>query len=170
MSIEQVVALIVAVLGSGGLSSIVTNVMSTKRHKAETDQLRQQIEDSRADTKIKLDEHIQKQMMELSDTYKKQFDDRNAEIKELHKQNELLKKQVDDLSNQINQLMSWVVYDSMRYQEWLERELLQQNPNIQFPNFRKPPKFVQKYMDQDDDAPDVPPQGFNQDENNPPTV
>lgn len=170
MGIEQIAALLVAIIGSGGLSSIVTTVMTSKRHKAETDQLRQQIEDSRVDTKIKLDEHIQKQMMELSDTYRKQFDDRNAEIRELHKQNELMKKQVEDLSNQINQLMSWVVYDSMRYQEWLERELLQKEPGIQFPNFRKPPKFVQRFMDGDDDAPDVPPQGFTQDPNNPPTV
>jgi hypothetical protein len=50
----------------------------------------------------------------------------------------------------------------MRYQEWLETELLKRDPNIQFPKFRKPPKFVQKFMDENNDAPDIPPQGFTE--------
>ena len=161
MSIEQITTLIVAVIGSGGLSSVIASLLSAKKHRVETDQLRQQIQDAEANTKIKIDEHIHKQMLEITDTYKKEFENRSNEIDELRKQNELLTKQVKDLNSQIDQLMSWVVYDSMRYQEWLERELLQRDPTIQFPNFRKPPKFVQKYMDQDVDAPDTPPQGFS---------
>ena len=98
-------------------------------------------------------------MLELSDTYKKEFESRTEELKELRQQNELLeqrlKQQVGNLETQINQLMSWVVYDSMRYQEWLEKELLAREPNIQFPKFRKPPKFVQQFMDAENDAPDT---------------
>jgi LAS superfamily LD-carboxypeptidase LdcB len=162
MSIETITALIVAVIGSGGISTVITTILSAKKHRAETDQLRQQICDAQADTKIKIDEHIHKQMLEITETYKREFENRSDEINELREQNERLTKQVKDLNDQINQLMSWVVYDSMRYQEWLERELLQKDPNIQFPTFRKPPKFVQKYMDEYDDAPDTPPQGFTE--------
>ena len=158
---EQITTIILAVIGSGGLSSAVTSFLSRKKNAAEIDQLRQQITDNEADTKIKIDEHIQKQMLELSTTYKREFESRTAEIKELRKQNDLLKKQVTDLSNEINQLMSWVVYDSMRYQEWLENELLQREPNIQFPKFRKPPKFVQTFLDANSDAPDNPPHGYS---------
>lgn len=160
---EQITALIIAVLGSGGAGSIVASMLQRKKNVAEIEQLKQQIADSEADTKIKIDDHIQKRMIELSDTYKKEFESRTEELKELRTQNDLLKQQVTNLESQINQLMSWVVYDSMRYQEWLEKELLAREPNIQFPKFRKPPKFVQRFMDEDNDAPDIPPQGFTGD-------
>jgi LAS superfamily LD-carboxypeptidase LdcB len=160
---QQITTLIIAALGSGGLSSIVTGLLSHRKNVVEIEQLKQQISDNEADTQIKLNDHIQKQMMELSETYKHEFENRTEEIKELRKQNELLKTRVSDLSNQINQLMTWVAYDSMRYQEWLEAELLKRDPNIQFPKFRKPPKFVQKFMDENNDAPDAPPQGFTED-------
>lgn len=160
---EQITALIIAVLGSGGAGSIVASMLQRKKNVAEIEQLKQQIADSEADTKIKIDDHIQKRMIELSDTYKKEFESRTEELKELRTQNDLLKQQVTNLESQINQLMSWVVYDSMRYQEWLEKELLTREPNIQFPKFRKPPKFVQRFMDEDNDAPDTPPQAFTED-------
>lgn len=160
---EQITALIIAVLGSGGAGSVVASILQRKKNVAEIEQLKQQIADSEADTKIKIDDHIQKRMIELSDTYKKEFESRTEELKELRTQNDLLKQQVTNLESQINQLMSWVVYDSMRYQEWLEKELLSRAPDIQFPKFRKPPKFVQRFMDEDNDAPDTPPQAFTED-------
>jgi len=164
---EQITALIIAVLGSGGVGSVITTIFQRKKNAAEIEQLRQQVSDAEADTRIKIDDHIQKRMLELSDTYKKEFESRTEELKELRQQNELLeqrlKQQVGNLETQINQLMSWVVYDSMRYQEWLEKELLAREPNIQFPKFRKPPKFVQQFMDAENDAPDTPPQGFTED-------
>lgn len=165
MSIETITTLIVAIIGSGGISSVIASFLSAKRHKAEVEQLRQQIQDAEADTKIKIDEHIHQQMLSITETYKHEFDNRNDEIKQLREQNEALSKQVRDLNDQINQLMSWVVYDSMRYQEWLEHELLQRQPDIQFPKFRKPPKFVQNFMNKDSDAPDTPPQGFTEEQN-----
>ena len=160
---EQITALIIAVLGSGGVGSVIASIFQRKKNAAEIEQLRQQVSAAEADTKIKIDDHIQQRMLELSDTYKKEFESRTEELKELRTQNDLLKQQVTDLQSQINQLMSWVVYDSMRYQEWLEKELLAREPNIQFPKFRKPPKFVQRFMDEDNDAPDIPPQGFTGD-------
>ena len=160
---EQITALIIAVLGSGGVGSIVASIFQRKKNAAEIEQLRQQVSDAEADTRIKIDDHIQKRMLELSDTYKKEFESRTEELKELREQNDMLKQQVTNLESQINQLMSWVVYDSMRYQEWLEKELLSREPDIQFPKFRKPPKFVQRFRDEDIDAPDTPPQAFTED-------
>ena len=162
MNLEGLIGLVVAVIGSGGISSVITTILQAKKHTVETEQLRQQVEESRVETKIKLDEHFQEQMVQLTKTYQNEFENYRTEIENLRTQNQELAKQVTDLSAKINQLMSWVVYDSMRYQDWLEQELLKREPEIIFPTFRKPPKFVQSYMDDNDDAPDVPPIGYSE--------
>jgi hypothetical protein len=73
---------------------------------------------------------------------------------ELRKQNVQLMQQVDEFHKQINELntqidqfMSWFAYDMMGYQTWIEKELLKSNPNVQLPSYRKPPKFVQEYLE-----------------------
>ena len=165
----DITTIIVTIISSGGISSVIATVLATRKHKVEMEKLKQQVEDDKADTKIKIDEHVQKQMIELNNAYKQEFEERRNELDQLHATNTKLKKQVDILSTQISQLMSWVVYDSMRYQEWLEAELLKRDPDIQFPNFRKPPRFVYDYLSDDSDAPDSPPVVFtleNNDDNN----
>ena len=152
----DITAIIIAIVSSGGISSVIASLLAARKHKIEMEQLKQQVEDDKTDTKIKIDEHVQKQMLELNNAYKQEFEERRKELDQLHENNSNLKKQVDILSTQISQLMSWVVYDSMRYQEWLEAELLKRDPEIQFPNFRKPPKFVYDYLSDESDAPDSP--------------
>lgn len=161
----DIVALIVAIVGSGGISSGIATLLAARKHKVEIEQLRQQVEDSKADTKIKIDEHVQKQMIELNNTYKQEFEERRKELDQLHENNVHLKQQVETLSSQISQLMSWVVYDSMRYQEWLEDELVKRDPKIVFPTFRKPPKFVEEYLTNETDAPNSTPVGFSSENN-----
>ena len=161
----DITALIVAIVGSGGISSAIATLLAARKHKVEIEQLRQQVEDSKADTKIKIDEHVQKQMIELNNTYKQEFEERRKELDQLHENNVHLKQQVETLSSQISQLMSWVVYDSMRYQEWLEDELVKRDPKIVFPTFRKPPKFVEEYLTNEADAPNSTPVGFSSENN-----
>lgn len=146
MNIENLTALIIAVIGSGGISSAIATLLAARKHKVEIEQIKQQVENDKVDTKIKIDEHVQKQMMDLNNSYKEEFEKRRKEIEELHEINSKLKQQVEALSLQIDQLMSWVVYDSTRYQEWLENELLNRDPDIKFPNFRKPPKFLNDFI------------------------
>jgi predicted nuclease with TOPRIM domain len=152
--VENIVQLVLAIIGSGVLTSIVTALIGKRKYNAEVDELRQQIEAANTDNQIKIDEHIQSQFMELAESYKAETTARKQEMEELRRQNNELmdqqtefRKQVTDLENQIRNLMSWVTYDMLSYQNALEKELLRLNPDIKFPSYRKPPKFVQDFID-----------------------
>lgn len=151
---ENIVQIVLAVIGSGVLTSIATALIGKRKYNAEVDELRQQIEAANTDNQIKIDEHIQSQFMELAESYKAETAARKQEMEELRRQNNELmnqqtefRKQVTDLENQIRNLMSWVTYDMLSYQNALEKELLRLNPDIKFPPYRKPPKFVQEFID-----------------------
>ena len=145
---ERVIEIVIAVITSGVLGTVVTHILGRRRYRAEIDALR-------ADNQIKIDEHIKQQFMELADSYKQESDERKAEIEELQRQNKELinqvsqfQKQVGTLETEIEQLMAWVTYDMLHYQNWIEKELVKLKPDVEFPEFRKPPKFVQKYMEE----------------------
>lgn len=148
VNMERVVEIVIAVITSGVLGTVVTHLLSSRKYHAE-------IEALRADNQIKIDEHIKQQFMELADSYKKESDERKAEIEELQRQNKELinqvaqfQKQVGTLETEIEQLMAWVTYDMLHYQNWIEKELVKVKPDVEFPKFRKPPKFVQQYMEE----------------------
>lgn len=151
---NNILELIVAILGSGTVATIITHVMNKRKYSAEVDELRQQIDAARTDDRIKIDEHIQSQFMEIAESYKLEIAERKKEMDELRKQNvELLNqvnefnKQINELNTQIDQFMSWFAYDMMGYLSWIEKELLKSNPGVQLPSYRKPPKFVQEYLE-----------------------
>ena len=151
---DNILELIIAILGSGTVATIITHIMNKRKYSAEVDELRQQIDAARTDDRIKIDEHIQSQFMEIAESYKLEIAERKKEMDELRKQNvELLQqvnefsKQINDLNTQIDQFMSWFAYDMMGYLSWIEKELLKSNPGVQLPSYRKPPKFVQEYLE-----------------------
>jgi predicted nuclease with TOPRIM domain len=150
---ENIVQIVLAVIGSGVLTSIVTAFIGKRKYDAEVDELRQQIEAANTDNQIKIDEHIQAQFMELAETYKAETAARKQEMEELRRQNNELidqqnqfRTQITDLENQIHKLMTWVTYDMLSYQSELEQELLRLNPDVKLPSYRKPPKFVQEFI------------------------
>ena len=150
---DKIVEIILAIIGSGVLGTIVTYFVSKKKYAAEVDSLRQQIETARTDDKIKIDEHIQSQFMEIAESYKNETLKIKQELEEARRQNaELIKElqvcqqQIGNMDTRLNQLMGWVAYDMLHYQKWIEKELLKAKPEIEFPEYRKPPKFVQEYL------------------------
>ena len=143
---DNIVTIILAVISSGALVSFITHIFERKRSNAEVEKLRQEIEDSRADTQIKVDEYIKEQLINLTETHRKESESRREEIAELQRQNDALQKQVSELTTQISQVLSWISYDMMSYQKWLETELTKLNPAIELPTYRKPPKFVRDYI------------------------
>lgn len=152
---ENLTQIIIAIISSGVVTAVVTHFLGQRKYKAEIEGMKQQIEAARTDNQIKIDEHIQAQFMEIANSYKAETEARKKELEDLRAQNaELVKqvndfqKQINDLEVQINQLMSWVAYDMMRYQSWMETELLKVKPDIVFPEYGKPPKFVQKYLEE----------------------
>ena len=151
---ENLIQIVLAFIGSGVLTTIVTYFVSKKKYAAEVEALKQQIDAARTDDRIKIDEHIQAQFMEIAESYKAETAARKQEIDELRKENaELMvqiqgfQRQINELNSQITQLMNWIAYDMLHYKNWLEKELLKFDPNIQFPNYRRAPKFVREYLD-----------------------
>ena len=143
---EHVVTIVLAFISSGALVSFITHMFDRKKSNAEVEQLRQQIEADRAETQIRIDDYIRDQLINLTETHKKEAEQRREEIAQLQKQNDALQKQVTELTTQINQVLSWISYDMLSYQRWLETELTKLNPDIDLPEYRKPPKFVSDYL------------------------
>jgi len=143
---ENIVTIVLAFISSGAAVSLITHFFDRRKSNAEVEQLRQQITEAETDNKIKVNDYLKKQLMEITETYRKEAEDRRNEISELRKQNEELQKQISTLTKQIDQVMSWISYDVFGYQKWLERELKDAKPDIQLPKYRNPPKFVEAYL------------------------
>ena len=134
MNANEILTIITTVIGSGGIASLITALLSSKKYKAEAKSLEQQIEVARKESEQKTNEYIRSQLKELSDTHKKESD-------ELRKQNKELSDKIASLNDHINQLMTWIVVDNNSYRTWLENELRKLNPSIQFPRCRPAPGF-----------------------------
>lgn len=143
---EHVVTIILAVISSGALVSLITHIFDRKKTMVEVEQLRQQVETNRAETQIRIDDYIKDQLIHLTETHKKESEERREEITKLQIQNDVLQKQVTELTTQINQVLSWISYDMLTHQRWLENELRKSNPELDIPEYRKPPKFVETYL------------------------
>ena len=149
---ENIVTIILAFISSGAAVSLITRFFDRRKSIAEVEQLRQQIAEAETDNKIKVNDYLKKQLMEITETYREEAEDRRKEISELRQQNEELQKQISTLTKQIDQVMSWISYDVFGYQKWLERELKSAKPDIQLPKYRNPPKFVEAYLQQTDES------------------
>lgn len=141
---QLIITIISAVIGSGGIAAAITAIVSSKKYKAEAMLLEQQAETARKDSEERMHENIRKQIMELSDVHKK-------ESAELRKQNAILSTKINELNDEIQKLMEWIVYDNAKYRAWLETELVKLKPDIEFPECRPAPKFVTEPTPDDSD-------------------
>lgn len=132
MSGENIVTLIVAVLGSGGLGAIITSILSARKYKAEANQMEQENYKSRKNFENEMNERINRQFAELAEIHKK-------EAQTQREQSKLLEKQVADLKNQVMRLMSWIMTEDASYRSFLENEILRTNPNFVFPKLKPIP-------------------------------
>ena len=82
--LEHILTIILALISSGALVSIITHFFDRKRSNAEVEQLRQQIDAARTDDKIKIDDYIKKQLMEITESYKHEAEDRKARFYKYH--------------------------------------------------------------------------------------
>lgn len=132
---ELVLAIVSAVIGSGGIASAIAALVSVRKYKAEAQILEQQVDTNRQETEQKVNEYIRTQLKELSDTHR-------AESDELRKQNKELGEKITVLNTRINQLMNWIIVDNNSYRSWLENELLKLKPDIEFPKCKPAPGFM----------------------------
>ena len=131
---NMIVAIVTTIIGSGGIASLITSILSSRKYRAEARSLEQQIEVARKESEQKTNEYIRSQLKELSETHKKESDD-------LRNQNKELFDKIASLHDQINELMTWIVVDNNSYRTWLENELRKLNPTIEFPRCRPAPGF-----------------------------
>lgn len=123
---KDFITLLIAVLGSGGLCSIITAIFSRRKYKAESLLIEAEAEECRKNTERASMDYIHEQLKEITETYKN-------ESRELREMNRELTERITTLENRINRLMEWVVNDDSSYRSWLENKLKDLDPNIELP-------------------------------------
>ena len=134
-NVEAIMTIVATILGTGGVTALLTTILNAKKYKAEAMRIEQETERDRKESEQRMNESIKNQIMELSEIHKK-------ESAALRKQNKVLSDQINDLNNKIHELMEWIAYDNSKYRGWLETELVKLKPDIVFPNCKPVPKFV----------------------------
>ena len=132
LNIPEIVTLITAFIGGGGISAVITARVSAKKQDADNRHTDQETEGLRIQNEITEMDYINKRLQEISEISKK-------EAEELRKKNEALNDKISELNHKMQSLMEWIVTDNYKYRSWLENELKQVNPDVQFPETTKPP-------------------------------
>ena len=131
---ENIATVLIAVLGSGGLCSIITAIFSRRKYKAEASLIEVEAEEKRKTAEREYMNYIHGQFKEITETYKR-------ESEELRTMNSELNDRVRSLENRINKLMEWIINDDGSYRTWLENELSKYDPDIEFPKCKPTPSF-----------------------------
>lgn len=132
LNIPEIVTLITAFIGGGGISAVITARVAAKKQDADNRHTDQETEGLRIQNEITEMDYINKRLQEISEISKKEAD-------ELRKKNEALNDKISELNHKMQSLMEWIVTDNYKYRSWLENELKQVNPDVQFPETTKPP-------------------------------
>lgn len=132
IDMTQIITLITAVISSGGISALVTARITAKKADAENRHTDQETEGLRIQNEITEMDYINKRLQEISEINRK-------EANELRAKNESLNERIGELNHKMQTLMEWVVTDNYQYRSWLESQLKQVSPNIEFPTTTRPP-------------------------------
>ena len=131
---KDIITLLIAVLGSGGLCSLVTAFMSRRKYKAEAAMVEADVEEKRKAAEREHMEYINKQLKDITETHKREAEESRALNRELN-------KRVGELESRLNKLMEWIVIDNNTHISWLETELKKYNPDVVIPPCRPAPGF-----------------------------
>lgn len=126
MNISQfILALIGTIIGSGGISAIVTALLSTRKYKAEALRMEQ-------DTQKDLDRYVNDKLREVTNMY-------IEETQQLKHSNEQLHKQIDDLQDKLQMVMSWIVNENYTNISILRAKIQSLDPDFEFPEMKPCP-------------------------------
>lgn len=134
MDLTQLITLVTTAIGSGGLSAILTARITAKKADAENRRTDQETEGIRIQNEITEMDYINKRLQEITEISRK-------EAENLRSKNESLNEKISELNNKMHSLMEWIVCDNFQYRSWLESQLRQVKPDIEFPETTKPPMF-----------------------------
>lgn len=126
MNMSQfILALIGTIIGSGGISAIVTALLSSRKYKAEALRMEQ-------DTHKDLDRYVNDKLREVTNMY-------IEETQQLKHSNEQLHKQIDDLQDKLQMVMSWIVNENYTNISILRAKIQSLDPDFEFPEMRPCP-------------------------------
>jgi DNA anti-recombination protein RmuC len=135
--------IIIAVLGSGGLCSVISVLLSRHKFRAEAEMIEADAEAKHKQTEREYMDYIHNQLKEITETHRKEAEETRA-------QNKALVKRVNDLEATVNDLMEWIILDNNARVTWLETELRKYNPDVAIPPCRPAP-VLKKYNPDDDE-------------------
>lgn len=125
-NVQTIITIIGCILGGGGLSALITTIISVKKNNAETERIEQETQNIQKNNDMVIIEYVNKILKES---------EKNANdiAKETRRENESLHQQIDELNSRLQELMNWVVYSNNNYRCFLENELRKLNPDIELP-------------------------------------
>ena len=122
---QFIIAIIGAILGSGGIAATITAILSARKYKAEAQRMEQ-------DTQKDFDRYVNDKLKEVTNMY-------INETQQLKRSNELLHKQIEDLQEKIQSIMSWIINENYTNISILKAKVQSLDPNFEFPEIRPCP-------------------------------
>lgn len=123
---EFIIALVGAVLGSAGLTTFLTCIANKNKVKEESKKTAEESMTIKQTRELQLDQYINDKLKELTESYR-------AETNVLKESNLKLQKQVTDLQNKLQALMSWIVNENHTTQAILISKIRELDPDFEIP-------------------------------------
>lgn len=123
--INALAVLIGTIIGSGGITALITAISKSKKDKND-------FEKERSGMITELQKYMNEEMKSMVDKLK-------GELTEIKEENIELKKEIKDLNKQLAELVQWVMSDNAAYRTWLENTLKEFDPDIVMPKCSDPP-------------------------------
>lgn len=122
---QFIIAILGTIIGSGGISAIVTALLSSRKYKAEAVRMEQ-------DAQKDLDKYVNDKLKEITNMY-------IEETQQLKRSNEQLHRQIDDLQDKLQAIMSWIVNENYTNISILRAKIQSLDPDFVFPEMRPCP-------------------------------
>lgn len=125
MDASTLIAVLGAILGTGGITAVITSILSARKYRAEAAKIEQE-------TEQRTHEYIRSQIIELSETHKR-------ESEELRRQNKDLNNKINELNDKLRELMIWVVNENYAHISFLKDKIREFDPDFVFPEMKPCP-------------------------------
>lgn len=129
-----IITIISAVLGTGGLSTLLNCLINAKKFKADARRTDEETDSIRRQSRISEMDFINSKLQEISK-------DARIESMDLRKRNDDLSLKINALNAQLQALMNWIISDNQKHRMWLENEIHKLNPDIEIPVCPNPPQI-----------------------------
>lgn len=125
MNSQFIITIIGTILGSGGIAAVITALLSTRKYRAEARRIER-------DTEKDFDKYVNDKLKEVTNMY-------ITETQQLKRSNEQLHRQIEDLQEKIQSIMSWIINENYTNISILKAKIQSLDPDFEFPEMRPCP-------------------------------